>query len=131
MVKYRVRRKYKYTTYSDLSYDTGIKLDNDHKSEFIDLDRSGKLLIKTGYSWDGATWFPDTKQIMLASLVHDALYQLMREGVLKSINRDAADIILRDICRDSGMSRWLSNRVYGAVKMFAKYAASGEPLIAK
>ena len=33
------------------------------------------LTIREGYSWDGATKAPDCEPVMLASLVHDVLYQ--------------------------------------------------------
>lgn len=56
---------------------------------FLKLEPGGKLLIRKGYRWDGPTppgkvakpWhFEQT--LMRASLVHDALYDLMRMGEL-------------------------------------------------
>ena len=45
---------------------------------FISLDEGGLLTIKVNYSWNGMTMYPDSKETMFPSLVHDALYQLMR-----------------------------------------------------
>ena len=47
-------------------------------NEFISLDNEGLLAIREDYSWNGMTWFWDTNEIMFPTLVHDALYQLMR-----------------------------------------------------
>ncbi|MDA8018651.1 MAG: hypothetical protein MPN21_14515 [Thermoanaerobaculia bacterium] len=37
--------------------------------------------IEAGYAWNGATGAIDTPSFRRASLIHDGLYQLMREGV--------------------------------------------------
>ena len=46
--------------------------------------RDGSLYINGGYEWDGPSGPAiDTDNFMDGSLVHDVLYQLMREGYLK------------------------------------------------
>lgn len=130
MIKYRKRRKYKYILYEDYSYDTMIKVSKFYQSQFLDIDTVGHLLIKAGYSWDGATGFPDLITIMRGSLVHDALYQLMREGVLLPSDRDAADRIIEKICIDAGMSKWLAGKVYKAVMSFGENAANSKIMTA-
>lgn len=61
---------------------------------------------------------------MRGSLVHDALYQLMRERHLdRALHRAAADRILRDICRQDGMGRLRAAWVYWGVRRFADPAA--------
>lgn len=63
------------------------------------------LTIHRGYAWDGPSGPAlDSKSAMRASLVHDALYQLMREGVLDEAYRINADQTLRDLCVEDGMS---------------------------
>jgi len=95
-------------------------------TDFICLEASGKLTIKESYAWDGATWVPDIPSIMRGSLVHDALYQLMRrpkDGLDNDVHRKAADRILQDICKEDGMwviAAWL---VYFVVHFFAVRAA--------
>ena len=56
---------------------------------------------------------------MRGSLVHDALYQLIREGELPKELRVDADKVLRRACLADGMSRFRAWYVYKAVRMFA------------
>ena len=79
---------------------------------------NNKLFIKIGYHWDGASGWFDTQAIMRGALVHDALYQLMRQGEMTRTLRIEADRLLRDICIMDGMSRFMANRVYNAVRLF-------------
>lgn len=97
-----------------------------HDGDFIGIDTDGTLLIRVRYKWDGASGIAiDTKNFMRGSLVHDALYQLLREGVLAQGDRIIADRILRDICIEDGMSRLRAWWVYNAVRMFG--ASSAKP----
>ena len=42
------------------------------------------LTVRAGYAWDGTTGpSVDTRSMMIPSLAHDALYQLIAEGLLK------------------------------------------------
>jgi len=52
---------------------------------------------------------------MRGSLVHDALYQLMREGLLDYKYRDHADKLLQKMCIMDGMSRFRAWYVYRAL----------------
>lgn len=65
----------------------------------------------------------DTKEFMRGAFVHDALYQLIREGHLLMRDRKQADKILRRMCIEDGMSRFRAWYVYEAVSRFAKWAA--------
>lgn len=91
------------------------------------------LVIKKGYAWDGPSGPTiDTRDFMRGSLVHDALYQLMREGYLGSDCRKSADKILKRMCLEDGMLYPLAQVVYVAVRLFARFAAdpaSKKPLI--
>ena len=125
MITYKKRRKYKYILTVEHKYKTMIKLDKPIDTEYLIMNVEGDLKIKVGYSWDGASLAPDTKKIMTGSLVHDALYQLMREGHIDRKERDNADLILRDICITDGMIKPFANIVYSAVKTFgAKFVKS-------
>ncbi|MCK5138479.1 MAG: DUF1353 domain-containing protein, partial [Thermodesulfovibrionia bacterium] len=57
------------------------------------------------------------------ALVHDSLYQLIREGCINIDYRDHADRLLQEICLRDGMSRVRAWYVYQAVKWFAKSSA--------
>lgn len=94
---------------------------------FIELSSDGILTVQHGYAWDGPSGPTiDTKTFMRGSLVHDALYQLMRELLLDStIYRKPADKILRQICREDGMSYVRAWWVYKGVRVGAR--ASSDP----
>ena len=72
-----------------------------------------------GYAWDGPSGPTiDTKNFMRGSLVHDGLYQLMREGLLAHEEyRKSADDLLRDICVEDGMSKFRAWYVHRAVRI--------------
>ena len=94
----------------------------------IRLGTDGRLEIGDGYAWDGPSGPAiDTKNFMRGSLVHDALYQLMRDaGLDKAKWRKAADEELARICREDGMTRLRAWWVRTAVRRFADPAASPE-----
>ena len=90
---------YKYQLCETYMGMVGFMPGRDIRTEWIDLDLSGKIIIKKGYAWDGPSGPTlDTLAFMRGSLVHDALYQLIREGYLKAEFRDEADECLRRLC---------------------------------
>ncbi|MFC1749269.1 hypothetical protein ACFL2V_10730 [Pseudomonadota bacterium] len=60
---------------------------------------------------------------MRGSLVHDAVYQLIRFGGLHESNRKAADGLLKKICRQDGMFRARTQWVYLGVRFGGGSAA--------
>jgi hypothetical protein len=99
MIKYRAG--YKYQTAEDYTIQTGIippgPIDN---IAFLSLSETGELWIRCGYAWDGISGPTfDTESTRRGSLVHDALYQLMREGYLDpAIYKEQADRLFCRIC---------------------------------
>jgi hypothetical protein len=95
------------------------------QTPYICLGAAGELVIKEGYAWDGLSGPTlDTLNFIRGSLVHDALYQLMRERCLDhAIHRVTADRILRAMCWADGMWRFRSWWVYLGVRWFGNYAA--------
>lgn len=92
-------------------------------TEFIELCGSTGtkgLKISNMYAWDGPSGPTiDTESFMRGSLVHDALYQLIREGYLdKKVWRPYADKLLRKICLEDGMSKFRAWYVYHSVRWF-------------
>ena len=118
---------YKYQLAEEHVLTVRILPGEDIQTPFIDLSTAGELVIKRGYAWDGASGpAPDTKKLMRGSLVHDALYQLMRREPNKLPRdqwRDQADLELRRVCRDDGMNRVWAWVVYQAVRRFGESAA--------
>lgn len=89
-------------------------------TEWIQLERDGKLYIRKGYAWDGPSGPTfDTPDSMRGSLVHDALYQLMRLGLLDKSFRAKADDILHDICVEDGMIHMRAELWEEMVSLFA------------
>jgi len=83
------------------------------------------LWISAGYSWDGPSGPTiDTPNFMRGSLVHDALYQLIRERLIPVAFKDEADQVLRKICLQDGMSALRAWIVYQGVKRFAGFATA-------
>ena len=98
-MKYRCLKGYKYERLETVAVDTKILDEAVGFKTYIILWEGGRLFIKKRYVWDGASFLTfDTKSSMRGSLVHDALYQLMREGLLDRKWRKHADELLRDIC---------------------------------
>ena len=82
-IKYR--SKYKYQLAEEYRLKIPLQPKKVIETEFINLDCDGILVVASGYAWDGPSGhLVDTTRNMRASLVHDALYQLMRHEHLKS-----------------------------------------------
>lgn len=124
----RYRSEYKYQLASEYRIKISILPAENIVTEFIDLDTSGELTVKNAYAWDGPSGpVIDTPENMRASLVHDALYQLMRNKELNArTHRKTADGLFRDICKDDGVSSFRANVYYRALRKFGKPAASPE-----
>ncbi|MBC8551363.1 MAG: DUF1353 domain-containing protein [Bacteriovoracaceae bacterium] len=122
---YRKLTHYKYQLMQE--YDIWIKVlpQAAIDTQFIQLSIEGHLIIKKFYAWDGPSGPSiDTLTFMRGSLVHDALYQLMREGHLSHIeHRKSADDILKEICLADGMSSFRAWYVYKAVRLFGEHSA--------
>ena len=122
----RYRSEYKYQLAEGYAINTSIGPKDDIETDFIDLDTGGSLLVKKGYAWDGPSGpVIDTEENMRASLVHDALYQLMRNKELSArTHRKAADQLFKDICKDDGLSNFRASAYYKALRKFGKPSAS-------
>jgi len=98
------------------------------ETEFIKLSCDGMLVIKRGYAWDGPPApIEDVKSNIRASLVVDALYQLMRnEELTTRTYRKAANLEFKRICREDGASVSQAARWYKRLRSFGKPLASPE-----
>jgi hypothetical protein len=122
---YRKLHKYKYQLMDDYSVQLDIKPTQDIKFRFLSLSSEGLLTIRKFYAWDGPSGPTiDTRDFMRGSLIHDALYQLMRLNALDyKIYRKRADEILKEICLEDGMCWFRAWYVYQMVQLFAEGAA--------
>lgn len=120
-------RQYKYRLEKDYGINVGLYPKKDIITDYIILTIKGELFIKKGYLWDGPSGPTiDTPSSMRGSLVHDALYQLMREGLIGQDCRLHADKLLHDICVEDGMNPIRADVWEFMVNDFASYAAKLE-----
>jgi hypothetical protein len=119
-MRYRKLKRWKYQLMQPFTMTLGFLPPDNIATEFITLRMTGQLMLKQYYAWDGASGpCPDTRNIMKGSLVHDALYQLMRLGLLGRRYRKFADLELKRICLKSGMNRFWARLIYWGVRVFA------------
>jgi hypothetical protein len=120
------KKGYKYQLAEEYSTEIPIKPDNDIESEYIVLSNEGNIIIKKGYAWDGPSGPTiDTLNFMRGSLVHDALYQLMREEMLDNNKyRESADKLLQQMCKADGMNSIRAWWVYQGVRFGGNPAAN-------
>ena len=113
---------YKYITAAAERYETGIETEMSHAVSHGELLPSGALTIEKGYAWDGPSGPTiDTPSVMRGSLVHDCLYQLLRETDFgapgaRDQRRRQADEILHRICIEDGMWKWRAKWILAAVR---------------
>lgn len=91
--KIRYRAGYKYVLAETYSVPTALRPERAGKTWLVDIHESGILVVRAGFAWDGPSGPAlDTRSMMRASLIHDALYYLMRQGALDRRRwREAAD----------------------------------------
>jgi hypothetical protein len=110
--------KYKYKLKHDVTAQTALRpVQSCVVQGYVFLDTDGMLFIYKGYAWDGATCAIDFKCTELGVLVHDALYQLIRESNLGEHWRRAADKEMRKMIT----CKRIANIYYTAVRLFGKY----------
>lgn len=88
---------------------------------------SRELRISKSYAWNGASfvlfkWFGTPESWMVPSLIHDALYQLMRESKLTPTYRRTVDGIFYRLLRERGVSWVVAIVAYWAVRLGGNYA---------
>ena len=77
---------------------------------FATLTKDGILVIRASYAWDGPSGPTiDTKNFMLGSLIHDCLYELIRNEFLphyfwKDSDRELDHV--NELCGMSRIRRW-------------------------
>jgi len=120
-IRYQLGYKYQlYETYQHRLINP-IKVDKHVSTHFLDLSTDGMLTIKQGYASDGPSGISvDSPSFMRGAFIHDALYQLMREGFIDRSQKDAADKELHDVCIQDGMLRVRAWWVYKAVQRFGR-----------
>lgn len=125
-MKYIAYRKgYKYQLGVDYTVQIALRPEGAVGTPFLSLGTDGILQIKAGYAWDGPSGPTfDTRSSMRASLIHDALYQLMRYSLLPQSDREQADQELYKACIEDGMWKWRAKMWLRQLRRFAGGAAN-------
>ena len=113
--------KYKFKVEENFSIELPFKIP-DFVHSYASL-KDGILSVKRGYAWDGASGpIINTRDTLVASLVHDVLYQAMRLNLIKSSkdNRKIADKNFFEILKMNGVNSIRRKVWYFAVKLFGK-----------
>lgn len=116
---------YKYQLREDFICQTNIFPKEDITTELVFLNRFGELIIRKYFAWDGCsgpTWDDSTN--MRAGLVHDALYYLMRMGLLSIDWRLKVDEELSRLMIEDGAWEIRAKYYELAVKTFAESCAT-------
>ena len=125
-MKYREARHYKYILASNESFLVPGFDDVNFQNAFINM-QEGELAIKKYYAWDGSSvplkkfikWLWDSdRYCKKASIVHDALYQIINRKGLDDSYRLSADVYYRRQCITDGMAQWQANMRYRALRRF-------------
>jgi len=112
------KKGYKYQTAQEpchikLSINPGIE----YSCRYYCLTKSGWLSILIGFAWDGASGPTlDTKNSQRGSAAHDALCQMIENGILPKSFRESADQILYDILREDKMAKWRASLWYKVLR---------------
>ena len=113
--------KYKFKVEENFSIELPFKIP-DFVHPYASL-KDGILSVKRGYAWDGASGpIINTRDTLVASLVHDVLYQAMRLNLIKSSkeNRQIADKNFFEILKMNGVNSIRRKVWYLAVRLFGK-----------
>ena len=125
MIKYK--QGFKYQLYEDYSFDIHEYPEEEiYCGRYLYFSETGVLTIRNGYCWDGPSGPTiDTDNFMRGSLVHDGLYQIIRNGCLPEDPwRLIADDALKRICLEDGMSSLRAWYVYKSVRGFGGAAVN-------
>jgi len=120
---------YKHQLHEAETFRLNVYPDEDIHTDYIHLLTTGELTLEKGYAWDGPSG-PTiaTKSFMRGSAAHDALYQLLRMGLLEQYWRKQADVELQTICLNDGMFKLRSWWIYRVVRLAASPAAQPSAL---
>lgn len=119
----RYRKGYKYQLAEDDTHQTDFRPPQEVSCERLRMDKNGMLYVSEGYGWDGASGIIDRKTNLRASMVHDALYELMRKKLLDHKDWRLADKeFARCLKQDGAWKITIKVDMAGLKLMRGKYA---------
>ncbi len=119
-VKYRKLKGWKYELLEEMVCPIDVPRMLMADNEYISL-RNRYLKVRSRYAWDGPSGptFDDPTN-MRASLFHDALCQLIGEGLLDKKYRKYADQLFYEHLLEDGMGKWRAWLYYKAVRGWSR-----------
>lgn len=103
---------YKYQLAETISIQTCITPPVNVSTYMLNLDPNGTLTIDRGYAWDGPSGPTiDTKNTLTPSLMHDAIYQLIRMELIAKSWRLIADEEIGRMMKERGVW-WLRRKLW-------------------
>lgn len=126
--KIQYRGGYKYSLWETYRCQIGI-LGYTVSHHLFSLTPDGWLTINADYPWDGPSGPTiDTPSFMRGSLVHDAMYEMLRLGLLPHDPCfHLANLELQKICLEDGMWEWRADYVLKGVEDFGDASAALRP----
>lgn len=109
------------------------------REAFRGVDRGGRewlnirrdtLTIPAGYAWNGSSWSPDLPGVMLASCVHDALYQFSGcDDWPKYLDREWADSVFHNLATTRLRFLYSLGLALGSWACWARKPVDGERVV--
>ena len=112
---------FKYQTHKDwVTYVGDFGQKEDITDGWLTLSKEGRLTIRAGYAWDGASGLLtiNTMNSRQGSVLHDALYQLMRRELISRKYKSKADQRFYDQLIMDGMAQFRAKYWRRAVNKF-------------
>ena len=98
-----------------------------HTEEFLSLHH-GVLTVKAGYLWDGTSGPTfDTVETMRGGAAHDALYELMRKGIIPQCMKGAVDLYFKGILLEDHMDKLRAWYFHKGVAVFGRSSCKVQP----
>ena len=118
---------YKYQLDETYKEQISLRPEKAIETRYISLSLNGDLEILLGYAWDGPSGPTiDTLDSMRGSLIHDALYQLMRMGLLDPKWKSRVDLMFEENLLEDDMWWWRARLWYRGVEQLAEGATLSE-----
>lgn len=110
---------YKYISKSEEYFISDLLKGIDIEVSFVKI-KNNIITVRKEYAYDGPSGPTiDTKAFLFGSLYHDAMYQLMREGILdRKKYKSIADKLMREVCLREGMCEFRAWYTYKTVTYF-------------
>jgi hypothetical protein len=99
---------FKFVVFDDFSRQTNIKGFNVTLG-LTSLDENGLLSIRKNFAWDGSSApILDFRSTLEGSCDHDALCDMVNQGLLPSYLQPIIDQVYYDVCREKGFPEILA-----------------------